>query len=363
MLGAGQQNLVPNASFECGTDGRGSTEREVLPGWYGTLNGLFGQLDWTTAAHGRTSLRIDLTVAHYKDRVHYWQAFNEPLQTGYSLPMHAGYKVEDYVKYVEAFVEAARRSDPQCKILGGFVGGQLPKEFIALWGLKPIDILTLHGYPGMTPPEYIESVLLPLAAAMREQGACRPIWFTEFAYYADDDCWIEPFHVFVHFYFGGGRHLASERVQAKYLVRIAVTMFAHGVEKIFFHAGTGSAINHGNLWTMFLRYGCEPFRNYPTQAVMAKLLTPDCKFIKKLLADQPLKAYLFGDGKQTVAVIWAPAGTRPKSLRLTNAKLKLWDIVGCAQASRTFTPSESPVYVLGKGVSADEFAKALVVRP
>ena len=60
-------------------------------------------------------------------------------------------------------------------------------------------------------------------------------------------------------------------------------MFAHGVEKLFFHAGTGSAINHGNLWTMFLRYGNEPFKNYATQAVMAGLLTPDCKFVKKLL--------------------------------------------------------------------------------
>ena len=56
-----QKNLVPNASFECGTDGWGSTELEVLPGWYGTLNGLFGKLDSTTAADGRTSLKIELT--------------------------------------------------------------------------------------------------------------------------------------------------------------------------------------------------------------------------------------------------------------------------------------------------------------
>ncbi len=60
-LGEGQKNLVPNASFECGTDGWGSTELEVLPGWYGTLNGLFGKLDTTTAADGHTSLKIELT--------------------------------------------------------------------------------------------------------------------------------------------------------------------------------------------------------------------------------------------------------------------------------------------------------------
>ncbi len=68
------QNLIPNASFECGAYGWGSTEREVLPGWYGTLNGLFGRLDPTTAADGRVSLKIELTPENqpvaYNDYLH-----------------------------------------------------------------------------------------------------------------------------------------------------------------------------------------------------------------------------------------------------------------------------------------------------
>lgn len=263
---------------------------------------------------------VGQTVAHYKDRVQYWQCFNEPLLTSYALP-RCVYKTADYVKYVEAFAEAARQANPQCKILAGFNLGALPqslnvpKEFIALGGLKPIDIFTLHTYPGTNPPEWIEKALVPVAELMQEQGIKRPIWFTEFAYYADDEAWVEPFNQFLgefKFGAGAGRHQPSERIQAEFQVRIAVTMFAHGVEKLFFHAGTGSAINHGNLWTMFLRYGSEPFKNYATQAVMAGLLTPDCKFVKKLLPDEPVKAYLFGDGKRTVGVIWSPAGGQPK---------------------------------------------------
>ena len=69
------QNLIPNASFECGTDGWGSTEREVLPGWYGTLNGLFGKLDSTTAADGHNSLKIELTPENTP------VAFNDYLHT------------------------------------------------------------------------------------------------------------------------------------------------------------------------------------------------------------------------------------------------------------------------------------------
>ena len=61
MLGEDQGNLVPNASFECGTDGWGSAELDFLPGWNSSLNKLFGRLDPTTAADGHASLKIELT--------------------------------------------------------------------------------------------------------------------------------------------------------------------------------------------------------------------------------------------------------------------------------------------------------------
>jgi len=313
---------------------------------------------------------VGQTVAHYKGRIQYWQVFNEPIYTSYALPRGAGYKTTDYLKYVEAFVEAARKANPECRFLGGFNLGSLPQtlseplNFIKLDGLKYFDAFVLHTYPGRNPPEWIEKALVPVTAAMEEQGIRRPIWFTEFAYYADDETWIEPFNAFISFSgAGAGYHLPNEQIQAQYQVRIAVTMFAHGVDKLFFHAGTGSAINHGNLWTMFLRYGSEPFKNYASQAVMAKLLTPDCKFVKKLLPGEPVKAYLFGDGKQTVGVVWTTAGEKPKEVQLTNTKLQWWDLVGRPQASRKFTPSETPVYIVGEGVSAEEFEKAVVVGP
>jgi hypothetical protein len=241
----------------------------------------------------------------------------------------------------------------------------VPVDFISQGGLKPIDIFTLHTYPGAKPPEWIETILVPVAEAMKEQGIHRPIWFTEFAYYADDETWIEPFNDFIKFSgAGAGYHQANERIQAEYQVRIAVTMFSHGVEKLFFHAGTGSAINHGNLWTMFLRYGSEPFKNYATQAVMASLLTPDCKFVKQLVPDQQSKVYLFSDGKRSVGVVWAPAGAEGvKPLQLTSAKLQVLDLVGRPKDLRSIAPSGTPVYVVGEGVSPEEFEKALVLAP
>lgn len=105
---------------------------------------------------------------------------------------------------------------------------------------------------------------------MDQYGVRRPIWLTETAYSADDEPWITPADV----YFPSPAYLASERMQAEYEVRYNTILLANGVEKIFYHAGTGSGINHNNLWTMFLRYQSEPYKAYASQAVQAKLLTP-----------------------------------------------------------------------------------------
>ena len=57
----GVTNLVPNSSFECGTDGWGSAEWDRTAHWGGSMNRLFGQLDESRAYHGKSSLKIELS--------------------------------------------------------------------------------------------------------------------------------------------------------------------------------------------------------------------------------------------------------------------------------------------------------------
>jgi hypothetical protein len=52
------KNLIPNASFECGAGGWGSIGK--LTTWGGNLTRLFGDIDPTTAADGRQSLKVRL---------------------------------------------------------------------------------------------------------------------------------------------------------------------------------------------------------------------------------------------------------------------------------------------------------------
>ncbi len=249
----------------------------------------------------------------------------------------AGYNIEGY--------HPAKGLPPTLKEL---------ERFITLGGLKDVNVFTVHVYPSLEPPEYMEQVIQRLQTVMDQSGGRKPIWFTEYGYYGDDDPWCLP--IVVHF---NGARLPSEQVQAEYQVRFSTVLLANGVEKIFSHAGTGSAINHTNFWTMFLRYNSEPFKCYASQAVMAQFLTPSCTFVKRLLRDDSVKAYMFRDTTRTVAVVWSASEVKPKPIELTNAKLELRDIMGRPMNERRFTAGTSPVYIVGEGVSAENFEKAV----
>lgn len=70
LLTAGRTNFVPNSSFECGGAAWGSYSPD-LGYWYGNAYRLMGEVDSTTAAHGKSSLRVTLdektTPTYYFD--------------------------------------------------------------------------------------------------------------------------------------------------------------------------------------------------------------------------------------------------------------------------------------------------------
>jgi hypothetical protein len=58
---AGQRNLVPNGSFECGADSWGSVGRYVTSGWTMPMNRLFGEVVEGDAAEGRRCLKVAMS--------------------------------------------------------------------------------------------------------------------------------------------------------------------------------------------------------------------------------------------------------------------------------------------------------------
>jgi hypothetical protein len=299
---------------------------------------------------------VQRTVSHYRDRVAWWQVFNEPIFTSYSLPRGLGYTGADYARWTKLAAEAVRRADPHGKVLAGIgylSDGQILddwQQFLAAGGLAAVDAVDIHHYPRLRPPEFIEELLQKLNALMDKYGGRKPIWLTEYGYYADDDPWSVPvqnsdFDV----------PLESERLQAEYAVRWATIMLAGGVDKIFYHAGTCGGLNQDSLEGVFYEYGGTPHKIYAAQAVMAHLFTPTCRFVKRLSLGAGVKAYLFRDGARMVAVVWSPGGAAQKPIRLADEKIDLWDLMGRRQPIRQFTPSGTPVYLLGGEISEDAF--------
>jgi len=300
---------------------------------------------------------VAATVSHYRDRVTWWQAFNEPVFTSYSLPRKFGYTAADYGRWTKAFAEAARRADPGAKVLAGMgylSEGQILddwKRFLDTGALDVIDAVDIHHYPRLRPPEFMEALLEKLNGLMDRHGGRKPIWLTEYGYYADDEPWSIPMS-----HSGFNTPLESEVLQAAYAVRWATILFAGGVDKVFYHAGTCDGINHDSLQGIFFEYAGQPHKIYAAQAVMSRLFAPTARFVKRLATGDGVRAYLFRDGECTLAVVWTTGG-EPQTIRAAES-LEVWDLMGRPLGSGEIAITGTPVYVLGEGLTDDEFVAA-----
>ncbi len=296
------------------------------------------------------------TVSHYRDRIRWWQVFNEPLFTSYSLPRKHGYTGKDYARWTKAFAQAARRENPDCRVLAGI--GYLREgetmedfeQFFAAGGLDACDAIDIHHYPRIRPPEFIEAPLARLGSQMEKHGGRKPIWLTEYGYYADDQPWAVPIANS-----GFDSPLPSEQVQSEYAVRWTTMMLAGGVEKVFYHAGTCDGINSDSLQGIFYEYAGTPHKIYAVQAVMANLFTPATNFVKRLSLNGGARGYVFHSDERAIAVLWSTADATPEPIRLTDERVRLWDIVGRPQPARELTPSETPIYLVAEGTTAEVF--------
>ncbi|MEK7766564.1 MAG: glycosyl hydrolase, partial [bacterium] len=196
---------------------------------------------------------IRTTAKHYAGRVRTWEFLNEPLFTDYALPAEGhgipgpGYTAADYVKLLRVASESLKAEDPGCVLVGGIAGGPdtFTREFLAADGLRWVDALNLHIYPGRRTPESFSAPLAEMRALMARHGGPKPIWITEYAYYGIDELPWTP-----HLAGGdwaGSRLLRDERQAAEYAVRLAVLMLAQGAEKLFYHSGASGAVNDPGL--------------------------------------------------------------------------------------------------------------------
>jgi len=130
---------------------------------------------------------VSLTVARYKDKIKYWEVWNEEDFEGFWPSPSA----DNYVKLLRATYEAAKKTDPDCKIiLGGLMGWggsytyfPFLDEVYKNGGKDYFDIVAFHPYTMPHPPSkdnLLRRKIDDVLERMKNNGdSGKPVWITE----------------------------------------------------------------------------------------------------------------------------------------------------------------------------------------
>jgi hypothetical protein len=252
-------------------------------------------------------------VNRYKDRIHYWEFWNEP-NIGYWQPKvesHEGRaaKGEEYGRALCRVADAVHEADPKSKVIFG--GTSEIDAAFALAALSQcpskIDVMAYHSYPGYgrnEPPETqdaLEGADLFRESVLRMPGVRRDIEFWENEWNTIPS-WAD----------------SSESVQAKYLPRFFLQALSQGVKPFFWefvpgtdgNEGDGFGLLHGQTFDQMAFTPREAYRAFEVASALfgQAELDPLSDFILEAPArysDGQLRKFAFRDrqsGKRIYAV-------------------------------------------------------------
>ncbi len=125
------------------------------------------------------------TVHRYKDRIHYWEIWNEPNEANYWRPSPSA---AGYTTLLKAAYAAIKAEDPTATVvLGGLSTGPDQSFLDGIWqngGWNSFDVLAIHAYVIGDPlaPDNILPLWLTLAKQTVDARGVKPIWITEFGW-------------------------------------------------------------------------------------------------------------------------------------------------------------------------------------
>jgi hypothetical protein len=278
-----------------------------------------------------------------KAAVSHYEILNEPLYTDYALPRQLGYRLDDYIRMVRAAAPALHRANPKCQVVAGIGSGpdaELTRQFITDGGLDSADALDLHMYDPPLSADHFDRAFGSLENLMRQHGSLKPIWITEWGCYADDDPACLPVSVgdstMNHCYW------PSEQAATEDFVRFTAVSFAHGVRRIFFHAGVCGAINGPDAASIFFEYGGAPRKILAGAAAWTRLVGVP-KQCLKIIRRNVLYAAIFETSEGAVAVTWS-SGSREFEIPST-AGARAFDIMGKRVEGKSIILQQSPMYL------------------
>ena len=328
------------------------------------------------------------TVNHYKGRIKYWEIWNEP-----------HWDVGIYSEMMKRASRAARRADPEAKLLGmgGFSHVNAPRNVaryktyyegvLDAAGVDAMDGVALHGYYIGRPEENwwpLSERLDYLRGELRKRGKELPLWDSEVCstigmFYTDrvdgaDNVWnrgdtgtaIDDPNVGLL-----GRVLSS-RDAANWISQMLAVYLAHGSDKFFYHfnACAGGSLMDGNAGVLY-EYDDSPKAHWAAWAAVALMLDRST-FVDEIDLGKDARCYVYDQEGTPVATYWRltghPLQTTPGTLTLAcpKEKIEFFDIMSNPLQDVRFEeegiaiPLTSDLaYIRGKGLSTEEFVEIL----
>lgn len=138
-----------------------------------------GNANWSAPPEERLGLWSEYVrrlVTQYKDRIQYWEVWNEPDLMWQEQTRHSG---AHYVAVLKTAWEAAKAADPNCKVLGLSHAGYMEwLERVGQLGAKDyFDIATIHSYAA--PSGYSAAVKQRRNMLARYGMGDKPLWINE----------------------------------------------------------------------------------------------------------------------------------------------------------------------------------------
>ncbi|MBI3920735.1 MAG: carbohydrate binding domain-containing protein [Armatimonadetes bacterium] len=305
-------------------------------------------------------------VSRYKGQFKYWEVMNEP--TAY---MNA----DDYIPFLKATYEEAKRADPNCKIVAGDTAWKNTpffKDLLDKGALEFIDVFCGHfyGIAQAGPPEVkygredAGAVVAFLREGFRAHGKPEmEIWNTEEGTYVPP--WYskeiipksrEPWH-----------RVPNVRRQATDMVRSHLIELGNGIRKVFWFYELYSEQAADARWIIRPEgmYGIE-YDGAPRPALIAySVLTEKLEgakpFGREVNLDDKVHCFVFAKGAGSVATVWY-WGEEGKDMEMVlppERRLQVFNMMGnpvrAAQGGETALHLDgNPLYLEPRGLSAQD---------
>ncbi len=208
--------------------------------------GLFSWKNWSDPTTGDDEAIknwvnfVSLVIERYKDRIKYWEVWNEPDFEGFWKPPNPA----NYVKLLKATYIAAKKIDPDCKIiLGGLMGWGGKYTYFPFiddvyknGGKNYFDIVAFHPYTMPDDPEkegLLERKIKDILERMKNgKDADKLVWITELGWPSNK--WLDP---------NSDRGVTPDQ-QAEYLVKaLKICLSYPQIKKIFWYGFRDIGIN------------------------------------------------------------------------------------------------------------------------